>query len=732
MKTFGRFTPGLFATALVCGAAMFTTLGLTSCKESVDDSAFHISDKKQVMEILEADTTQYSGIIKIFKEVKLGLSENASPLSSVLTSRGNYTLFVPTNEALNTFIHDKLEVNSIDELTDEQKKTIAYNCIIDNGDQSAYELSDFPANGTTFNIATLDDRRLSSTQKNDGDYYINSESKVLTSNIEASNGMIHIVDHVIYPTSESVPEVIAIAPNMRIMAQLLKATGWAEKLKARTDLEDEYVRTNANRIGTKELFEGQGGKFPFMEKRRIRYTAFIEPDEVLNQEWGIPMPDYDDHTGEIKNWNEILNVIKERCAKALPAEEGEEQSDDITNEDNAVNKFVAYHLLKGGMPLNGMVMHYNEYNYNHGSDTKNPQTNNLTVNVWDYYTTMGKHRALLKVTQLAEGNHDYYLNRISQYNNAFSGNYKELSHTDNQIVDYVPNGLNLRIKERNDVTNADGTTTNYSNNALNGYYYPIDHILINSEATSQALGSERIRMDVTTMLPEILSNDLRISGTWTYFPQGYFDNITHEGASTRIFYLNTKATGEAGWKDYQGDEFLVTGAYQFVLKLPPVPKSGYYELRMSCANNLYRSMVQCYLGDNEFPAVPTGLPIDQREDAKAHWPSGIWVADLDNQNKEVACREADQNLRNQGFLKGPQYICVDGTQGKTTVRNHSGAVGWGPSLRYILTRQYFDKNKTYYLRFKNALTELNTQFFLDYFEFCPSEIYASPDGEDIW
>ena len=285
-----------------------------------------------------------------------------------------------------------------------QKKTIAYNCIIDNGDQSAYELSDFPANGTTFNIATLDDRRLSSTQKSDGDYYINSESKVLTSNIEASNGMIHIVDHVIYPTSESVPEVIAIAPNMRIMAQLLKATGWAEKLKARTDLEDEYVRTNANRIGTKELFEGEGNKYPFMEKRRIRYTAFIEPDEVLNQEWGIPMPDYDDHTGEIKNWNEILNVIKERCAKALPAEEGEGQSDDITNEDNAVNKFVAYHLLKGGMPLNGMVMHYNEYNYNHGSDTKNPQTNNLTVNVWDYYTTMGKHRALLKVTQLAEGN----------------------------------------------------------------------------------------------------------------------------------------------------------------------------------------------------------------------------------------------------------------------------------------------------------------------------------------
>lgn len=731
MKTFGRFTPGLFATALVCGAAMFTTLGLTSCKENVDDSAFYISDKKQVMELLEADTTQYSGIIKIFSEVKLGLSENASPLSSVLASRGNYTLFVPTNEALNTFIHDQLEVNSIDELTDEQKKIIAYNCIIDNGDQSAYELSDFPANGTTFNTSTLDDRRLSSTQKSDGDYYINGESKVITSNIEASNGMLHVVDHVIYPTTESVAEIIDAAPNMRIMAQLLKATGWADKLKARTDLEDDYIRNNANRIGTKELFEGVGS-INYMEKRRIRYTAFVEPDEVLSQEWGVPTPDYDEHTGELKNWDEILNVIKERCAKALPAEEGESQSDDITNDDNAVNKFVAYHLLNGGMPLNGMVMHYNEYGYNHGSDTRNPQTNNLSVNVWDYYTTMGKHRALLKVTQLAEGDHDFYLNRISQYDNGFEGNYKELSHTENQIVDGVPNGLNLRISERNDVTNADGTTTNYTNNALNGYYYPINHILINTEATGQALGSERMRMDVTTMLPEILSNDLRINGNYAYFPQGYFDNITNEGASTRIFYLNTKSKGEARWRDFQGDELLITGAYQFVLKLPPVPKSGYYELRLGCSNNMLRSMVQCYVGAEEFPSTPTGLPIDQRESASTHWPSGLWVPDEDNENDEIACREADQNLRNQGYLKGPQYICVDGSQGKTTVRNYTEGSAYGPNLRYILKRDYFDKNKTYYIRFKNALNELNTQFFLDYLEFCPSDIYASPEGEDIW
>lgn len=733
MRISRKFTSGLFAAIVLCGSGMLSTTTLTSCKESIDDSAFKISSKYKLIELLEADTTQYSGIIKLFSEVKLGLNENASTLSSVLSSRGNYTLFVPTNEALNTFIHNELELNSIDELTPEQKKIIAYNCIIDNGSQSAYELSDFPANGTSFGIATLDDRRLTSVQKADGNYYLNSEAKVLKSNIEASNGMMHVIDHVIYPSVESVPEIIAAAPNLRIMGQLLKATGWAEKLRTRTDLEDAYVTQHADRIGSSEFFEGEGSKYPFMDKRRIRYTAFVETDDVLHNEWGVPMPIYDEKTDQITNWDEILNVIKQKCAQALPAEQGEAQSDDITNEDNAVNKYVAYHLINGGMPVNGMVAHYNEYGYNHGSDTKNPQTNNLSVNVWDYYTTVGKHRALIKVTQVAKGEHEFYVNRVSKYDNGFTGTYAELSHTDNAITNGVPNGLNLQINLKNEVENADGSKTTYTNNALNGYYYTVNHIMINSAATQQALGSERIRMDVTTMLPEILSNDLRISGTWTYFPQGYFDNITNEGSSTRIFYLNTKATGAAGWKDYQGDELLITGAYHFVLKLPPVPKSGYYELRMSCANNRNRSMVQCYLDeDDPFPPTPTGLPIDQREDANYHWPKGLWVNDQDNSYDETACREADQNLRNQGFLKGPQYICVDGTQGKTTVRNHVGAQGWGPSLRYILIRRYFDKDKTYYIRFKNALTELNTQFFLDYFEFCPSDVYASPNGEDIW
>ena len=271
-------------------ATLFSPITFYSCKENIDESAYAIAEKKQIVELLESDTAQYSDFIKILSDVKLGTSDNASKLISVLSSRGNYTVFAPTNEAFKTFLHDKLKLNSINELSDEQKKMIAYNCVIDNGDNAAYELADFPANGTTFGFATLDDRRLTSEQKASGDYYINADAKIIKSNAEASNGMLHTVDHVIFPSTQSVADIVASTPNTRIMGQLMALTGWKDKLdtKISTNAEDKYLKDYAGRIGTKEYFEGEGGKYPFMSKRRVRYTSFDEPDQVMHYEWRNP------------------------------------------------------------------------------------------------------------------------------------------------------------------------------------------------------------------------------------------------------------------------------------------------------------------------------------------------------------------------------------------------------------------------------------------------------------
>ena len=52
------------------------------------------------------------------------------------------------------------------------------------------------------------------------------------------------------------------------------------------------------------------------------------------------------------------------------------------------------------------------------------------------------------------------------------------------------------------------------------------------------------------------------------------------------------------WRDYQADEVMVAGLYDFVLKLPPVPVDGTYEIRMGASHNTLRGMAQIYFGSD--------------------------------------------------------------------------------------------------------------------------------------
>ena len=166
-----RFSTPLKGIKLIAAMLMLTaTPVLTGCKENISEDAFSVAKKSNVIQILESQPEKYSEILKLFNEVKLGLSDNASSVESVLKARGNYTVFAPTNEAMQVFLREELGKQSINEMTDLQKRMVVYNCIIDNGTQAAYELSDFPADATTFNDATLDDRRLTSQQDSEGEY----------------------------------------------------------------------------------------------------------------------------------------------------------------------------------------------------------------------------------------------------------------------------------------------------------------------------------------------------------------------------------------------------------------------------------------------------------------------------------------------------------------------------------------------------------------------------------
>ena len=700
---------------LACCLA-FSTL-LTSCKEEIDESNFAIKTDQTILDYITA-APELSSIKAIFDRVRMGKTENASSISSVLSARGNYTVFAPNNDAVSRYVFAMTQSYDVNALSYEQAELVAKSCIIDNGDNEAYETADFPMTGESFPLSNLNDRRLTS-QSVDNNFVINGNAWVTQGNIDVSNGVLHVVSEVIAPSNDFLPDLIAQAPNLSIMSRLINETGWADKMKEYID--NVYETNNLLYAGTTKRFADFN--FPYMTKRAIGYTAFVETNTAFQNDWGVPAPQFDG-AGNITNWSAIFSVINAKCVEHF----GNSSVADLKNEDNPVNQFVAYHLLRGNMAPDEFVHHYNEWSYSYGADKLRPQTTKLPTDVWDYYTTMGKHRGLLKITQLSdtpcEGEaQGYYLNRISEYANGIphtsvestdSYNYQELSTKPNAPGQ---NGINIKVNVQNG---------SYDNNSLNGFYYPIDHILLYNQETRDLLASQRIRVDLVTMLPELFDNDVRGQKVY-YFPNGYFENITNESSVTQIYYLQEGRVAHNGsWKDYQGDEFLFSGKYDFVLKLPPVPKTGSYELRMGFSMNSLRGMVQVYLVTSPDQTTPVSLPIDLRESV-SQIPGQPWVDDAECVSVADII-ENDRNLRNQNYMKAPQYMCVSGEQ--NSCRNASPAT---PALRRILCTETLSKDKTYYLRFKSVMESSETQFMMDYFEFVPTEIVNNPTNpEDIW
>lgn len=509
-------------------------------------------------------------------------------------------------------------------------------------------------------------------------------------------------------TAPSVAELLKQAPNMRIWAKLLDATGWGAKMKPDAKAEKAFAEKYKAHAGTYP--NNTVSSTPFQAYRRQGFTLFAETDEVFNKEWGVPMPIYDEATQSITNWETIKQVLNEQCGKIY----SNLKLGDLTDKDNAVNIFVATHLLNSNMQLanNSAVRHATEYGYTTGENINEPSTN-YTVNVWDYYRTAWPQESkLLKITQTPDG--QFYLNRFSKYDNGLTGTYVETGTLQEGILAHA----------RNEVDNSV-----YNNVALDGSYHPIDNILSFNSDYASAMKSERVRMDFTTLLPEIASNNLR--GKDAYFPTDYFSTLTNVSPDTEIQLLYASK----GWVDYQGDELLVTGNYDFTLEVPAMPNDGSYELRMGYSVNEVRakSLLTFICEDEAGNQGTWGEPLvlDQSEPVMAN--DGIAQKDADLNYDETLCAENDYALHKLGYMKAPAYFHKAGDS-TSPARDELGRSYNGGNMRRVLITSKMSPRKRYYIRFQSLDNSGLAQLHLDYIEFVPRlvDVAGEPYREDVW
>ena len=714
-------------------------LALVGCKESIDMSDRYVFLEKTITEYLESKD-YYSEYVKLLGQVPVSIVSNTT-LKQLLSARGHYTVFAPTNDAIQAYLESLCEKGLITKPSwegfrnetdlDSIRKVIVFNSILDSGDQEAYSVSTFPRHEHEFGLSNMNNRKLRVFYGTEDLDSISIDGLAVVSkknrDIPLINGFIHQVESVIAPKNDRLGDILRVwarekGSGYNVMSRLLIACELVDTLSAtRDEAWEKLYLTGEVKDLPKHTSVGQVGTIP--EHRYYGFTLFAETDRFWEELFG-------------KSADEI--TVEEVCEYLQSSGyfdyvEGTLYDDDYTNEMNVLNQFVTYHLLPQRIGRDKLVIHYNETGYNYSS-AKAP-----TIPIMDFYQTMGLPR-MLKTYESLESN-GLYLNRFPILRNGRG----MFGPTKQNINDYHESGMFYSIKGSSTTPNENegiriltsteaGTDPSSISNAV---VYPLEQLLVCTENVTNTMSSQRIRFDACCTMPELMNNDIR--QTRAYYPYGatnvraiptnypYLDGVEiREG--TQFFYLQGYMSG---WHNLQGDEFNIIGRYDFTMTLPPVPRAGQYEIRFGVATGSYvRSMAQVYFGTRRDRMAVTGIPMDLRLGGlEMRQPSGTtpsnvgWEADTDDEEYNDRVTKA---MRTKGFMKAPNAWCNANGSGSPVRTFHYMS-------RRIIINTFLEPYQNYYIRFQSVLEQEAKEFYMDYFEYVAKEVYDNPEeAEDIW
>lgn len=289
MKRLLRLPALLRLTLVFFIATVFQSCSEQKIKESTDDTL-------NITEYLRANPN-YSMFLEIL---------DITNYASFMNTYGTYTLFLPTNEAVKEYLND-VGANSLSEVPLEDLQNIA-----------KLHILDAKINTTSFTDGKIATPSMygqflitgASNENGVSSITVNKTAKIDASNIELGNGIVHIIDKVLRVADKTLAQTIEANPDLSLFTEVLKATGWFEKLN------QPISRENATNIEN-------------------YLTVLVQTNEVYNNTtW------YDAEADETITLNTLEN-LKRRYSKPL---EGQTVADP-TDPADSLNLYVSYRVL---------------------------------------------------------------------------------------------------------------------------------------------------------------------------------------------------------------------------------------------------------------------------------------------------------------------------------------------------------------------------------------------------
>jgi transforming growth factor-beta-induced protein len=203
--------------ALISGLFVFS-----SCEKEDDNPMDPMPELLSIAEIASEDAN-----FSILVEALL-----KADLVSTLNGSGTFTVFAPTNDAFNN-LFASLGVSGVDDLDAESLKTILLYHVLGETKTSSmltdgYYYSLSPAQGRTLSMYI-------GVGSNNG-VSVNGAANVTAADIEASNGVIHVIDAVLLP-----PTVVDLAAQNENFETLVSAVVGADLAETLSDAEGTFT-----------------------------------------------------------------------------------------------------------------------------------------------------------------------------------------------------------------------------------------------------------------------------------------------------------------------------------------------------------------------------------------------------------------------------------------------------------------------------------------------------------
>ena len=673
------------------GIFAFVIPSMQSCNDEPDGDNFYSFTGQMMSEYLTANT-QYSQFATIVQ--RAGLMDQ-------LSAYGHYTCFAPTNDAVNAYLAKVGK--SMETLTDADCDTLARTHLVN----VMYSVSEMGGESSTSVLPTQNMMRRNLQITHDKDengnsvVVVNGNSRVFFEHQDDSveNGIMQPVNAVIENSTLSVPSLIKKNPRVSIYMQALEATKLVEKLEAYkdNDYDPKDYEEKIQYMTGGSIYEVANPP----DQHLYGFTAFLVPDEILKNNHNVT---------DLRGLYDLACGIYDTMYPD-DVKKPEHAFDHLTDPINPLYRFMAYHLLDR-----------NVQGYNYLTVRDDVGVDKSLANTTDWYTTMLPY-TMIKVERL----------NVAKWQG--------------------PNGIlgDRYINRRYDDTHTErgvhiqpSVEPEYITDGNNGVYFYIDDIIAFNETTRDVVQNCRIRMDFSTIFPEIMSNNIRMNGTYTkddeskyddsykygknyFFPAGYLKNVTFSDNNTGGHFIYRRP--RCNYYSMHGDEMIANGVFDLEFVIPPVPFESDWQIRlgfapMDASQGASRGIFQIYFDD-----VAQGIPLnmDERINSTAVYGASSFPDYLEIRDNDEKRAEDFKILKNKGYYRGPYSIFHDANNNVNTGERFAKQPS---TVRKVLCTVHIKPGQDHRLRIRNVSTfrAKEKEAMLDYLEFVPKSVYGVNDG----